>query len=102
MIFILTFFINLGIANKVFKSDILFTNKVDLDSDILTIKVRDNTQSLISINDRSIRNGKMLAKEIDFNINKRLNTFELILLVGDLIAKILACYISCYWIITWE
>lgn len=87
MIVILIFFISLEIVSKIFKYNIWFVNKASLNFDILTIKIWVNIWSLTSINSKLIGNNKIPAGKIDLNIDARLNTFELILLINDLAIK---------------
>lgn len=58
-----------------------------MNSSILTIKFKDNTQIWISINSRLIKDGKILAKKVDFNTIEKVKDFKLMLLVDDLAAK---------------
>lgn len=87
MIVILTFLTGLGLAGKVSKYNVQSTDKAALNFGILTTKVEGGTRSLTGTNNRSIRDSKILAGKMDLNIGKRLNSFELMLLVGDLAAK---------------
>lgn len=81
---------SLEIVSKIFKCNIWFVNKASLNFDILTIKIWVNIWSLTSINSKLIGNNKILAGKIDLNIDTRLNTFELILLINDLATKSLS------------
>lgn len=84
LIVILTFFIGLEVASKISKYNIKFANKTNLNFDILTWR---NTQNLTNKNDGLIKNGRILIKEVDLDINEKLDAFKLILLIDNLAGK---------------
>lgn len=51
------------------------------------MKVEDDTQSLTGTNDRSIKDSKILARKIDFDVVEEFDAFKLMLLMSDLAAK---------------
>lgn len=55
----------------------------NIDFDILTIKIGDNTQNFININNRLIKKHKILNNNIDFSINKMLNIIELMFFINN-------------------
>lgn len=74
-------------ADKIFEYIVWSIDKTELDSDILTVKVKGGTQSLTGTNNRSIKDSKILAGEMDLDVGKKLDIFELMLLMVDLAAK---------------
>lgn len=53
----------------------------------MTIKIEGGIKNLIDINNRSIKDGKFLAKKMYFDISKRVDAFELMQLIDKLAVK---------------